>query len=158
MQKSERSHWIREQQMVASLGMISSLCARQCRAIAAACLRLRRDPIYEDVLEWDAGRLALIATKLLEDPLKEKGAQVLELAVTRKLLLQILDRKEVVIWLARDHPETLSILLAATDFDSLSMSDPEGVDSPPAPARERRTRGLRSKPSKTGVYLPGAKD
>jgi len=142
MQKSERSHWIREQQMIASLGMISSLCARQCRAIAAACLRLRRDPIYEDVLGWDARRLALVATKLLEEPAKVQGAQVLELAVTRKLLLQMLDRKEVIVWLARDHPETLSILLAATDFDGLGMAVIEDEDPLPAHADMRRKRNL----------------
>ena len=143
MQKSESNHWIREQQMVASLGMISSLCARQCRAIAAACLRLRRDPIYEDVLGRDAKRLALVATKLLEETAKVQGAQVLELAVTRKLLLQILDRKDVIVWLARDHPETLSILLAATDFDGLGMSGLEDEDTPPSNAGRRRRRSLR---------------
>ena len=74
------------------------------------------------MLGRDAKRLSLVATKLLEEPAKVQGAQVLELAVTRKLLLQILDRKEVIVWLARDHPETLSILLAATDFDGLGMS------------------------------------
>lgn len=123
MQKSERNHWIREQQMAASLGMISSLCAHQCRAIAAACLRLRRDPIYEDVLGLDARRLALVTTKLLEEPVKVRGTQVLVLAITRKLVLQILDRKDVVVWLARDHPETLSILLAATSFDCLGVDN-----------------------------------
>lgn len=145
MQKSESNHWIREQQMVASLEMISSLCGRQCRAIAAACLRLRRDPIYEDVLGRDAKRLALVTTKLLEKPVKVQGSQVLELAVTRKLLLQILDRKEVVVWLARDHPETLSILLAATDFDGLGMSGLEDEDPPPSNAGRRRRRSLRWK-------------
>ena len=143
MQKSERSHWIREQQMVASLGMISSLCARQCRAIAAACLRLRHDPIYEDVLGWDAKRLALVATKLLEEPAKAQGAQVLELAITRKLLLQILDRKEVVVWLARDHPETLSILIAVTDFDDFGMNDFGASDFPPIRTKGRRKESFR---------------
>ena len=142
MQRSERNHWIREQQMAASLGMISSLCEHQCRAIAAACLRLRRDPIYEDVLGLDAKRLALATTKLLEEPAEVRGTQVLVLAITRKLVLQILDRKEVIVWMARDHPETLSILLAPTSFDCVGVDNLQDDEVRPRLSRGRRRTAL----------------
>lgn len=122
MPDAKKNSWIREQQMIASLDMVSSLCSRQCRAIAAACLRLRKDPIYEDVLGRDAARISMLATTLLGEKPKVQGHRVLQLAIARKLLLQALDRKEVVVWLARDHPETLSVLLASTDFDELGCS------------------------------------
>ena len=104
MPGGNRSRWIHEQQMVASLDMICFLSARQCRAIASASLHLQRDPIYEDVLGIDAFRFSSAAKQLLEESTKAKGIQLLRLAVARRLLLQMLDHKEVVIWLARDHP------------------------------------------------------
>jgi len=108
-----------------------------CRAIAAASLHLQRDPIYEDVLGRDAFRLASASKLLLEGSTKDRGAQVLRLAVVRRLLLQILDRKEVVVWLARDHPETLSILMNASGFDGLGFGD---IDEVPMPPRTRKQR------------------
>ena len=136
-----RSHWIREQQMIASLNKVCFLCAQQCRAIAAACLRLQRDPIYEDVLGGDAFRLSLVAKRLLEESVKVHGAQVLQLAVSRRLLLQIMERREVVVWLARNHPEALSILMNAADFDGLGLGDFEVAPMPSRP-RKRRKRGI----------------
>ena len=137
MPGGNRSRWIREQQMIASLDMVSLLCARQCRAIAAASLHLQRDPIYEDVLGRDAFRLASASKLLLEGSTKARGTQVLQLAVVRRLLLQILDRKEVVVWLARDHPETLSILMNASGFDGLGLGDIDDVPMPPRAIKRR---------------------
>jgi hypothetical protein len=87
----------------------------------------------------DAFRLTSIAKQLLEESTKAQGVQVLRLAVTRRLLLQILDRKEVVVWLARDHPETLSILMNAAGFDGLGLGDIDDVPIPPL-TRKRHWR------------------
>jgi hypothetical protein len=140
MHATDKRRWIREQQMIASLDMVYHLCARHCRSIAAACLRLRDDPIYGDVLERDGYRLSSVATKLLEEPAHAQGTPMLRLAVTRRLLLQVMDRKEVVVWLARDHPETLSILLNATDFDELGVGDFEEDPLPVAKPGRRRIK------------------
>ena len=139
MPGGNRSRWIREQQMIASLDMVNFLCGRQCRSIVAASIHLQRDPIYEDVLGPDAFRLTSIAKQLIEESTKTQGVQVLRLAVTRRLLLQILDRKEVVVWLARDHPETLSILMNAAGFDGLGLGDIDDVPIPPL-TRKRHWR------------------
>lgn len=82
--------------MIASLGMACRLRAHQCRAIVAARLHLRRDPIYEEVLRYDAGRLSSIGPQLLEEPMPAQGAPVLRLAVAR-LLLRVMGRKKVVV-------------------------------------------------------------
>lgn len=51
-----------------------------------------------------------------------------------------MDRKDVVIWLARDHPETLTILMNAAGFDGLGLGDIDDVPMPPR-TRKRRNRG-----------------
>lgn len=140
MPGGESVRWIREQQMIASLDMVGFLCGKQCRAIAAAAMHLQRDPIYEDILGEDAFRLSSIAKQLLEEPTDIQGAKMLRLAVTRRLMLQIMDRKDVVIWLARDHPETLTILMNAAGFDGLGLGDIDDVPMPPR-TRKRRNRG-----------------
>ena len=100
-------------------------------------MHLQRDPIYEDMLGEDAFRLSSIAKQLLEVSTEIQGAKMLRLAVTRRLILQIMDRKDVVVWLARDHPETLTILMNAAGFDGLGLGDIDDVPMPPRTLKRR---------------------
>lgn len=132
-----KKRWIHEHQMIACLDMVGALCDRQSRSIVAACLYLQRDPIYEDILGDDAQRLSAVASQLLESTTKAQGFQVLRLVVTQRVLLQIMERRDVLVWLARSHPETLSILLNAAAFDSSGI---EGLDEVPIPPPLRKLR------------------
>jgi hypothetical protein len=138
MTEDRKSDVMREAAVMASLDVVRLHCARQCRAIAAACLDLQHDPIFEDLLEGDALRLLSVAKHLCADSQKAQGTQILQLAVTRCLILQIIERKEVVIWMARAHSDTLSVLLNAIDFEFLNLVDFEDEFMPTRPRGRRR--------------------
>jgi hypothetical protein len=129
MTRGTKDRRMREQPTMASLNNACILCARQCRVIATVCLRLQSDPNYHRRLGDDASRLASMAKLLLEESGNLQGAQILRLAVTRRLLMQVMARKEVVVWLARNHREALTILMGAIDFEDFDRT--EFVDSPP---------------------------
>jgi hypothetical protein len=123
MDGGNKRHLLREERKATFLAAACLLAQRESQAIVDACLHLQCDSIYEDLLNGDASRLSVLAKRLLEESTTVRGIQLLRLAVTRQLLLQILDRKEVLVWLVRDHPETLSILMRATDFNALGLGD-----------------------------------
>jgi hypothetical protein len=138
MTEDRKNDVMRETAVMASLDIVRLHCARQCRAIASACLDLQHDPIFEDLLEGDALRLSSVAKRLSADSQEVQGIQMLQLAVTRRLILQIIERKEVVIWMARTHSEALSVLLNAIEFEFLKLIDFEDEFMPTRPTGRRR--------------------
>jgi hypothetical protein len=111
-----QSRWVREDQLIACLANVSSLCASHLRSLARTCRALQGDPRHVTAFGSASSSLEALATLESTADVVFRGDHVLQLAVAQRVVRRLLGPAPALRWLARYHPDALAVFIAVSEL------------------------------------------
>jgi hypothetical protein len=112
---SEKSRWVREEQLSACLSNVATLCAGHLQGIAKTCAVISADPRKTKAAMAAVAELACMGAALLNTFPARPSEHVMRLMIVQRRLRGLLEDAALLRWLARYHPDALSLLLTACE-------------------------------------------
>lgn len=112
---SEKSRWVREEELSACLSNVATLCAGHLHAVAKTCAVIAMDPRKTKADTAAAAELASMSAALLNTFPARPSEHIMRLTIVQRRLRGLLEDAALLRWLARHHPEALSLLLTTCE-------------------------------------------